>query len=154
MRSGRAEKREREEDILYNSKLVTQLVNMVMVKGKKSKARKIVYGALDALSSDREEAEELLRQAVNNVAPNEEVRSRRVGGATYQVPIPVSPARAEALALRWIVESARNVEGVPMKKQLQRELQSAVREEGNAVEKRERMHRMAEANRAFAHFRW
>lgn len=154
MRSGQAEKREVEKDILYDSELVTQLVNMVMVGGKKSIARKIVYGALDDLTSNREEAAELLERAVNNVIPNEEVRSRRVGGATYQVPIPVNQDRAETLALRWMVDSARNAKGVSMQESLKRELRNAARGQGSAVAKREEMHRMAESNRAFAHFRW
>ncbi len=154
MRGKKAKKREREKDLMYGSELVTRLVNQVMECGKKGVAEKIVYGALESLSEDREEALRLLEQAVNNVVPSEEVRSRRVGGATYQVPIPLKRDRAVTLAIRWIVAAAKRKSGEPMKESLAYELQDALRSEGSAVKRKEQVHRTAEANRAFAHFRW
>ncbi|MEA2020479.1 MAG: 30S ribosomal protein S7 [Patescibacteria group bacterium] len=154
MRGKKAKKREKEEDLLYNSELVTRLINQVMESGKKNVAEEIVYGALERLSEDRNEALNLLEQAVSNVVPDEEVRSRRVGGATYQVPIPLKRDRAVTLAIRWIVDAAKKRSGEPMVVSLTYELQDALRGEGTAVKKREQVHRTADANRAFAHFRW
>lgn len=154
MRGKKAKKREKEKDLLYESKLVARFVSQVMERGKKGVAEKIVYGALENLSTDREEAVRLLERAVSNVRPNEEVRSRRVGGATYQVPIPLKRDRATTLALRWIIEAAKRKEGKPMIEFLTQELKAALHGEGDAVRKKEQVHRIAESNRAFAHFRW
>jgi len=154
MRGKRAKKMEISNDLLYDSPLVTRFVNRVMGKGKKSIAREIVYGALRELDEDRGKALTILEEAVRRVSPKEEVRSRRVGGATYQVPMPVSRDRSTTLAVRWIVEAARRRKGMPMVKKLAQELQEAAHGEGAAVAKKEDVHRMAEANRAFAHFRW
>ncbi len=150
----KVEKRERDVDAVYNSTLVTRFINLVMERGKKSVAKKIVYGALENLSKDKNEAVKMLEQAVSNVAPRQEVRSRRVGGATYQVPVPVNRDRSITLAVRWVLQAAKSKKGVPMVVSLTREIKSAYNNEGEAVSKRETMHRMAQANKAFAHFRW
>jgi small subunit ribosomal protein S7 len=152
MRSQRAKKRPIETDIVYKSKLVTRMVNVVMDSGKKATAQGIVYGAIDKLSEDRKDAVQIFEQAVKNVMPSQEVRSRRVGGATYQVPVPVKHDRAEALAVRWIVNAAKAKKGKPMEERLFEELKNAHEGTGNAIRKREDTHKMAEANRAFAHF--
>ncbi|HLC93499.1 MAG TPA: 30S ribosomal protein S7 [Patescibacteria group bacterium] len=152
MRSGKVKKRPIETDLVYKSKVVSRMVNVVMYKGKKSLARKVVYSAIDKLAVDRKDAIQAFEQAVKNVMPVQEVRSRRVGGATYQVPVPVKHDRAEALALRWIVNAARTKKGKPMEEKLYEELKSAQEGAGNAIRKRDDTHRMAEANRAFAHF--
>ncbi len=154
MRGKKAKKRETEKDLIYESKLVARFVNQVMERGKKGVAEKIVYGALENLSEDKKEALQLLEQAVNNVRPDEEVRSRRVGGATYQVPVPLKNERATTLAVRWIIDSAKKKSGKSMVKLLSQELQAALHGEGDAMRKKEQVHRTAEANRAFAHFRW
>ncbi len=154
MRGKKAKKRETEKDLIYESKLVARFVNQVMKRGKKGVAEKIVYGALENLSDDRDEALNLLEEAVNNVRPDEEVRSRRVGGATYQVPVPLKHARAMTLAVRWIVDSAQKKSGKSMVDLLTQELQAALHGEGDAMRKKEQVHRTAEANRAFAHFQW
>ncbi len=154
MRGKKAKKREVEKDLIYESELVARLVNQVMERGKKSVAERIVYGSLENLSEDREEALRLLEQAVGNVIPQEEVRSRRVGGATYQVPVPLRRDRATTLAIRWLVEAAKKNSGKPMVEKLTQELQNALHGEGAAVRKKEQVHRTAEANRAFAHFQW
>ncbi len=152
--SKKVEQRDVAVDSVYNSTLVTRFINLVMERGKKAVAKKIVYGLLENLSEDKNEAVKKLEQAVSNVAPRQEVRSRRVGGATYQVPIPVDRDRSITLAVRWILQAAKSKEGVPMVVRLTREIQSAYNNEGEAVAKRETMHRMAAANKAFAHFRW
>lgn len=153
-RGGRVKKRPIEVDPVYKSRLVTRFINRVMIQGKKSVAEKIVYGALENLSEDRKEALTLLERAIKNVMPSQEVRSRRVGGATYQVPMPVRHDRSEALAVRWIVQAAQARKGRPMVEKLAAELKDAAERKGEAFKKKENMHRMAEANRAFAHFRW
>lgn len=154
-RKGKVPVRELEPDPIYGSKLVTKLINYVMWDGKKSIAEKIVYGALK-MASERLKVDpmELLEKVMENVKPVVEVRPRRVGGATYQVPVEVTPRRAEILAVRWIVQFARKRGGMPMVERLARELMDAYKGEGNAVKKKEDTHRMAEANRAFSHYRW
>lgn len=152
MRHKRAKKRITLSDSVYKSRIVERMVNMVMFSGKKSLARKVLYGALEKLAEDKKEAAKLFEQAVKNVMPIQEVRSRRVGGATYQVPLPVKHDRAEALALRWIIISARAKKGKPMVDKLFDEIKNASEGTGDAIKKRDDTHRMAEANRAFAHF--
>jgi small subunit ribosomal protein S7 len=144
-------------DIKYGSVEVERLINYVMLRGQKETARKIVYGAFELMQNDKEgggDAVELFNTAVRNAGPLMEVRSRRVGGANYQVPREVRPERRLSLALRWIIKSARKQKGVPMHKALAKELLLAAKEEGDAVKKKEDTHKMAEANRAFAHFAW
>ena len=154
-RSGKTPKRITQSDPVYKSPVVTRLVNRVMRKGKKSLAQKIVYGALTKLGEKtKKEPLEALRQAISNVSPGQEVRSRRVGGATYQVPMPVKGERKEALAMRWLITFAKNKEGQPMVEKLADELFAAYQGTGEAVKKKENMHKMADANRAFAHFKW
>ena len=154
MRGRQAKKRQVKKDILYDSPLVSRLVNQVMMGGKKSIAERAVYGALGRLDKDRVAALGVLEGAMRNVSPEQEVRSRRVGGATYQVPTPVSRSRSVTLAIRWLVNAARKRKGVPMEEKLFSELRAAANGEGEAVAKRADMQRMADANRAFAHFRW
>jgi small subunit ribosomal protein S7 len=149
-------KREISPDHVYNSVKVEKFINYVMKRGKKSVARKIVYGAFD-LIKEKAKAEnplEIFESALKNVGPLMEVRSRRVGGANYQVPREVKPDRRLALAMRWILQAARSKKGAPMYKKLADELLAAHRNEGEAVKRRENTHRMAEANKAFAHFSW
>lgn len=144
-------------DAKYNSVYVERLINYVMHRGQKETARKIVYGAFDEIRNAKEgggDPVELFEAAIRNAGPQMEVRSRRVGGANYQVPREVRPERRIALALRWIIDAARKQNGVPMHKALAQELMAAAREEGSAVKKKEDTHKMAEANRAFAHFAW
>lgn len=137
----------------YGSKTVTKLVNYLMVGGKKSTAQKGVYEAFDILKKDGvADPAALLESAIQNVAPTMEVRSRRVGGANYQVPVPVRPERQLALALRWILGGVRAKKGSSLGKRLAAELLAASKGEGEAMKKRENVHRMAEANKAFAHF--
>lgn len=128
------------------------MVNIVMQSGKKSIAEEIVYGAINRLAEDKKEALTVFEQAVKNVMPAQEVRSRRVGGATYQVPVPLKHDRSEALAIRWIVNASRAKKGKPMEIKLYEELKSSFEGTGAAMKKREDTHKMAEANRAFAHF--
>lgn len=154
MRGKRAKKRQIKRDLLYHAPLVTRLINRVMKWGKKSVAERIVYGALENLEQDRGKALVVLEEAVKNTSPREEVRARRVGGATYQVPMPVNRDRSTTLAVRWLIEAARKRKGIPMVEKLTRELKDAARGEGAAVAKKEEVRRMAQANRAFAHFRW
>ena len=148
-------RRELEPDPIYNSALVTKLINYVMRQGKKSIARKIVYQAFEIIKEKtKQDPVEILEKALRNAGPILEVRPKRIGGATYQVPTEVRPERAESLAIRWIVEFARERKGKPMKEKLADEIILASRGEGAAVKKKEDTHRMAEANRAFAHYRW
>ncbi len=143
-------------DVRYNSVEVERLINYVMLRGQKETARKIVYGAFTEIENNKEGGEplEIFMSALRNAGPHMEVRSRRVGGANYQVPREVRPERRLALALRWIIGAARGQKGVPMHKALAQELLLASKEEGAAVKKKEDTHKMAEANRAFAHFAW
>jgi len=142
-------------DSLYNSQLVGKLINKVMRDGGKSKAEAICYDCFAVIEKKtKQNPLEVFLKAMENVKPVLEVRSRRVGGATYQVPSTVEPQRQETLALRWIVQFARQKKGRPMRERLAEEIVMAFRQEGLAVKKREDTHKMAEANRAFAHYRW
>ncbi|MFN3421504.1 MAG: 30S ribosomal protein S7 [Armatimonadota bacterium] len=154
-RRGFVPRREVNPDPIYRSTLLQRLINKVMERGKKSKAEKIVYGALQ-LIYDRTKRNplEVLAEAIKNCIPLVETRPRRVGGATYQVPIEVRPARRISLALRWIVQAAREREDKTMAHRLASELLEASQGRGGAVRMKEEMHRIAEANRAFAHYRW
>ncbi|MDO8474370.1 MAG: 30S ribosomal protein S7 [bacterium] len=138
-----------------NSEMVVKLVNQVMKEGKKSIARKIVSGAFDIIAEKlKKDPVEVYEQSIQNVSPMVEVRSKRVGGATYQVPVEVKGSRALSLALRWVLGAARSKKGKPMAEKLAEELMLAYKKEGTAFKKKEDTHRMAEANRAFAHFAW
>jgi len=155
MRKRRAEKRILSPDPIYNEVLVTKLINYVMKRGKKNVARKLVYGAFDIIKEKTNKNPlEVFLKAVNNVQPMIEVRSRRIGGATYQVPTEVRPERRIALALRWIINFARERKDKSFANKLAAELIAAANNEGAAIKKKEDTHRMAEANKAFAHFKW
>ncbi|KKT28421.1 MAG: 30S ribosomal protein S7 [Candidatus Yanofskybacteria bacterium GW2011_GWA1_44_21] len=144
-----------EPDIKYGSLLVSKLTNKIMNNGKKAVAEKIVYGALEiAEKKVNKPALELLEIAIQNAGPNQELKSRRIGGANYQVPIEVRPERKLALAIRWITGAARSQKGKPMREKLAEELINAFNNTGGAVKKKMDTHRMAEANKAFAHFAW
>jgi len=154
-RRSRATPREISPDVKYHNVIVARLINKVMECGKKSKAEKIVYDAL--VTIERQESKEpvtVLEQAVRNVTPQLEVKSRRIGGATYQVPVEVRPERSLSLAIRWLVASATARPGKSMVEKLVGELSDASKGQGVTVKKRDDTHRMAEANRAFAHYRW
>ena len=154
-RRHRAEKREINPDPKFGDLVVTKFMNAVMYDGKKSVAETIVYGALDQVQAKtKQEPVTVFHQALDNVAPHVEVRSRRVGGATYQVPVDVRPERRQALAIRWLITAARNRNESTMVDRLSGELMDAANNRGTAVKKREDTHKMAEANRAFAHYRW
>lgn len=154
-RKGRAPKREIPRDPIYNSELVTRAINQIMLDGKKSLAEKIFYSAMDIVSDKTgEDPLEVFKEALNNIMPVLEVKSRRVGGANYQVPVEVKPYRRRTLGLRWLITAARNRGERRMEERLAREIIDAYNGEGAAVKKKEDMHRMAEANRAFAHYRW
>ena len=152
MRGKRAKKRSIVPDSMYTSKVVSRMINTVMERGKKSLAVKIVYSSMEKLSEDEKERLRILEQAVKNVMPQQEVRSKRIGGATYQVPVPLRHDRSEALAVRWIVESAKSKKGKSMVERLYTVLNDSYQNTGDAIKKRDEVHRMAEANRAFAHF--
>ncbi|MBE6138360.1 MAG: 30S ribosomal protein S7 [Firmicutes bacterium] len=155
MRKRRAVKRDVLADPIYNSKLVTKLINTVMLDGKKGTAQKIIYEAFDMIKEKTgSEPNEVFEKAMENIQPALEVKSRRVGGANYQVPIEVKPDRARALALRWLTQYARLRGGHSMAENLANEIIDASNGVGAAVKKREDTHRMAEANKAFAHYRW
>jgi small subunit ribosomal protein S7 len=156
MRRRRAEKRKIVGDPKYNSDLVSRFISILMVDGKKTIAENIIYNALDILKekTQDESSVKALNKAVDNVRPRLEVKSRRVGGATYQVPTDVTPARGTSLAMRWIRDYARNKKGKPLEIKLAEELVSAYKSEGPAIKKRDEVHKMAEANRAFSHLRW
>lgn len=146
-----------DKDTRYDSEEVSRLINYVMLRGQKETARKVVYAAFEEIKNAKEgggDPVEIFATALRNAGPQMEVRSRRVGGANYQVPREVRPERRIALGLRWIIAAARGQKGVPMHKALANELMAAAREEGSAVKKKEDTHKMAEANRAFAHFAW
>jgi len=154
-RRHRAEKRIINPDPKFGDLVLTKFMNAIMLDGKKSVAERIVYGALDVVEAKtKSEPVALFHQALENVAPHIEVRSRRVGGATYQVPVDVRPDRRQALAIRWLINAARNRNETTMVDRLSGELMDAANNRGSAVKKREDTHRMAEANRAFAHYRW
>lgn len=155
MRKRTANKRLRRPDRVYNDILVGRFINSVMKEGLKQKAEGIVYGAFDIIK-DKLNAEpvEIFKKAIHNVEPSLEVKSRRVGGSNYQVPTEVRPERRKALAIKWILTYTRDKAGKSMAEKLAAEIMSAANNEGSAVKKKEDVHRMAEANKAFAHFRW
>ena len=154
-RRGNVPKREILPDPMYNSVLVSKLVNSIMLDGKKGVAQKVVYGAFDIIKEKSgKEPIEVFHTAMENVMPSLEVKSRRVGGATYQVPMEVRPARRQTLGLRWLTLYSRNRNERTMKERLAGELMDAANNTGSSVKKREDVHKMAEANKAFAHFRW
>ena len=156
MRRRRVVKRELIPDVKYNSELVARLINTIMNRGKKSTAQQIVYGAFDVIQAKKPEMQPLdvFLQALENVKPKLEVKSRRVGGATYQVPMEVRPERRQTLGLRWLTGYARKRSEKTMKERLAGEIMDACNNTGAAVKKREDTHKMAESNKAFAHFRW
>ena len=157
-RRSQAPKRTILPDPKYGSNLLAKFMNMIMNDGKKSVAERIIYGALDRISEKQtqtdDKALELLESALENVKPMVEVKSRRVGGATYQVPVEVRPARRQTLAMRWLIEAARKRSEKTMAQRLAHELMDAAENRGTAVKKKEDVHRMAEANKAFSHYRW
>lgn len=154
-RRNRPEPREVLPDSRFNSMLVARLINKLMLNGKKSTAEHIVYGVLDSLEARaKKPALEVLEQSVRNATPIIEVRPRRVGGATYQVPMEIREDRRLSLALRWLIQNARKRPGKSMVDKLSGELMDAYQNQGNTIKKREETHKMAEANRAFAHYRW
>ena len=156
MRRRKAEKREQLPDVKYNSPLIGRLINTILSRGKKSTAQRIVYGALDLIQAKKPEvpALDVFLQALENVKPTLEVKSRRVGGATYQVPIEVEPERQVALAMRWITTYSRGRKGKSMTEALAGELLDAFENTGSSVKKKEDTFKMAQANKAFAHYRW
>ena len=150
-----AEKREVLPDAKYGDRVLTKFMNNLMVDGKKSVAEKIVYNALDRVQGRlKREPIEVFHEAMDNVKPSVEVRSRRVGGATYQVPVEVRPIRREALGIRWLIDAAKKRNEHTMEERLAGELADAVNNRGTAVKKREDTHKMADANKAFSHYRW
>ena len=154
-RRGNVAKRDVLPDPMYNSKLVTRLINSVMLDGKKGVAQKIVYGAFEIVQEKTgKEPLEVFEQAMENVMPSLEVKARRVGGATYQVPMEVRPERRQTLGLRWLTSYSRSRSERTMKERLAGEILDAINGAGGAAKKREDTHKMAEANRAFAHYRW
>ena len=154
-RKGHTQKRDVLADPLYNNKVVTKLINNIMLDGKKGVAQKIVYGAFDKVAEKAEKpAIEVFEEAMNNIMPVLEVKARRIGGATYQVPIEIRPERRQTLGLRWLVSYARARSERTMQERLAGEILDACNNAGGAFKKKEDTHRMAEANRAFAHYRW
>jgi len=156
MRRRRAEKRQQIPDPKFNNTVLAKFMNMVMERGKKSIAEKIVYGALDIIREKVKDKDpiEVFTQALDNARPLLEVKSRRIGGATYQVPLEVKTERGQFIAMRWIRDFARQQKGKPMRVKLADELLNAYKREGPTIKKREDTHRMAEANKAFAHYKW
>jgi len=155
MRRRRAPQRPVLPDPVYGSKVLTKFINAIMLDGKKSVAQKIIYGALERIESKSgEKGIEVFNKAIENVRPVMEVKSRRVGGATYQVPVEVRPVRQQSLAIRWLVEAARKRNERAMVERLANELMEAAAEKGAAYKKKEDTYKMAEANKAFAHYRW
>ena len=156
MRRRRAERRDLASDPKYDNRLVAKFINNIMLDGKKTIAEGIVYGALEILEQkvSDENGAKLFTKAIDNIRPRLEVKARRVGGATYQVPIEVPVSRGNALAMRWVRDFARKKKGRPMKNKLADELLSAYKGEGAAVKKRDDTHKMAESNKAFSHLRW
>jgi len=155
MRRKKGKKREIPPDPVYGNVQVAKFINYVMRKGKKNLARKIVYGAFEIIKEKtKKEPLEIFEKALENAAPSMEVRPRRIGGATYQVPIEVKAERGRALAMRWIVQIAKQKKGKPMQEKLAQELINAANNTGEVIKKKENLHKLAEANRAFAHFAW
>ena len=154
-RKGHTQKRDVLADPVYNNKVVTKLINNIMLDGKKGVAQKIVYGAFDRIANETgKEALEVFDAAMNNIMPSLEVKARRIGGATYQVPIEVRPDRRQALALRWLTTYSRARSEKTMEERLAKELMDAANNTGASVKRKEDMHKMAEANKAFAHYRF
>jgi small subunit ribosomal protein S7 len=155
-RRRRATKRPRQPDIRYNSPLVAHLINAIMERGKRTTAQTIVYGAFEKVSEKLEKGDpiDILLGALENIRPKLEVKSRRVGGATYQVPVEISFDRQESLALRWMIDAAGSRKGTPMRDALAAEIIDAYNNTGQVVKKKDDVHKMAQANRAFAHLRW
>ena len=155
-RRRRAEKRELISDPRYNNEIIAYMINCIMERGKKSVAAKIVYGAIEDIQNQLKDEDPInvFTTAIENVSPRLEVKSRRVGGATYQVPLEVKPKRQVALATRWLIQFAGNRKGVPMRRALANEVVDAYRGQGAAIKKRDDTHKMAQANKAFAHYRW
>ena len=154
-RKGQVKLRVTQPDAVFSNTSMAKFINCLMLDGKKSVAEGIMYGALELAASRLNiEPVEVYEKAMNNVRPQIEVRPRRVGGATYQVPVEVTPERGELLSIRWILSYARAKKGMPMSERLMRELMDAYKNEGSSIKKREDTHKMAEANRAFAHYRW
>lgn len=156
MRRRRAEKREVTPDPKFNQKIVSRFINILMTDGKKWNAEKIIYGSMDILQQKTQKADvmEVLNKALENVRPLLELKSRRVGGATYQIPVEVKGDRGSQLAMRWMRNAARGRKGKPMQQRLADEILDAYNGQGTSVKKREEIHKMAEANRAFSHYRW
>lgn len=156
MRRRRVSKRESNADPKYNSKTVAKFINMVMERGKKTTAEKIVYGAFEIMKQKLNEVDALkiFHKAIDNARPRLEVKPRRVGGATYQVPVEVKQERGNSIAMRWIRDFARDKKGRTMVEKLADELMAAYKGEGSSIKKRDDVHKMAESNKAFAHFRW
>lgn len=144
----------RRPDLVYGSEAISRFINTVMWDGKKDTARKLVYGALDKIKEQEMDPLETFETAIRNVSPLMEVRSRRVGGANYQVPREVPQQRRVSLAYRWLINAARNKKGKPMAEKLAEQILLAAKNEGDAIKKKDDMHRMADANKAFAHFAW
>lgn len=147
-------KREIDPDVNYNSVALSKFINYIMRRGKKSVARRVVYDAMEIIVEKKKDPLETFEAAIENVSPSMEVRSKRVGGATYQIPIPVGKSRRFSLASRWIINSAKSKKGRPMREKLAEELLNAASNTGTAVKKKEEVHRMADSNKAFAHFAW
>tara|TARA_B000000460_G_C21458140_1_gene366825 strand:- start:339 stop:809 length:471 start_codon:yes stop_codon:yes gene_type:complete len=154
-RKKKINKREIEADPKYNDTIITKFTNVLMLDGKRTIAEKILYATLEKISKEKkEDAKKIFHDILNNVQPRVEVRSRRVGGATYQIPMEVKADRARALAIRWVIDAARKRNGKNMQDKLYNEFVDASQNKGGAVKKREDTHKMADANKAFAHFRW
>ena len=155
-RRKRVYKKAEPRDSRYDSTLVAKLITRLMIQGQRSIAERIVYAAIDKVNEKSEAVDplEIFTRAIENAKPRLEVKSRRVGGATYQVPLEVAPDRSESLAMRWLLGFARNKKGTPMHIALANEIREAASNQGNAIRKRDDVHKMAQANRAFAHFRW
>ena len=153
-RKRRAPKRKSYPDPKYQSEVISKFINSIMYDGKRSTAEKILYSALDKMKAKNQDPLKIFNSAIGNVRPNLEVRSRRVGGATYQVPVEVKSNRSQALALRWLLDASRKRKNKTMAEKLFYEIMDASQNKGSAVKKREDTHKMAESNKAFAHFRW
>ncbi|MDA1337996.1 MAG: 30S ribosomal protein S7 [bacterium] len=153
-RGAKIRKKPIETDAIYKSRVVTRTINKVMLHGKKSIARSVVYSVIENLTTPENEGVKLFEDAIRNIMPKVEVRSRRVGGSNYQVPVPLKHDRSESLAVRWLVDAARSKKGMDMNKALLTEVQAAILNEGDAVRKKDTVQKMADANKAFAHFKW
>ena len=153
-RKRKAPKRKSYPDPKYQSEVISKFINSIMYDGKRSTAEKILYSALDKMKAKNQDPLKIFNSAIGNVRPNLEVRSRRVGGATYQVPVEVKSKRSQALALRWLLAASRKRKNKTMAEKLFYEIMDASQNKGSAVKKREDTHKMAESNKAFAHFRW